>query len=70
MKLHASARHRIAGFYKLRHIVGKKDGEIAALKKQIEDMKGSAPGKAGAGAATPKTGAGETWETGIDSLPE
>lgn len=42
--LDAGIRHRVAGFYKLSHVNSKLSAENADLKKQLAEIRGSAPG--------------------------
>lgn len=68
VKLHVAVRHRLAGFYKLRHSLSKKDAEIAALNETIQKMKGSGPGPTGGASSTPASpGHAKSWEEELDS---
>lgn len=66
--LDAQIRHRASAFPALKVRVTKLEGELAAAQKTIEELRGSSPGKPKPSSEAP---AGkETWEQGIDRLPE
>lgn len=69
--LHAAIRHRVAGFHKLAYRNKSLRSQIADLNKTIEELRGSGPGRPGGGSPAGGGGAAkETWEAGIEKLPE
>lgn len=68
--LHAQMRNRIAGFFKRGAVIKQLKAELEAKTKELEEIRGSAPGKREIPGGEAPGGEPKTWEEGINALPE